>query len=387
MYKFLLLFLFFAGSTQTEHIIPEPITSEISTEEDVFPDQETFESNRLQRGITAWLGLPEKQLTLRNAGLNSISHIVNGIETEYRARFYNKGRNQDKRKKEVLVITLTLVAINLYIKYNSPLYGETLSKISATRIIQDLLNSHTIKRLLIDICNRNNLLKEEDSFRVLFFINLLLYFKRLFQRVAVIKKIKDKNLAIESRMIPEEFKGREYFILNSPLNNICQNYFKNILILKDLGLMNYLIEDKTEGNFRVEGIGDLINFPKHSFERIVEILRKYLVHPAKSYDMLHYKVFSHIQNVAIQSNINCPTLTYETTNTISEIPATIPWAKRLYILKSDAEEHLDSEDYETLTDLVQMDYHYAMEKVIHFSRGRRILISQAKKNLLLPFIS
>jgi len=74
-------------------------------------------------------------------------------------------------------------------------------------------------------------------------------------------------------------------------------------------------------------------------------------------------------------------------DTITELPATIPWTERLFILKSDAEKYLSSEDYEILKDLVQSDYRYAMEKIVHFSKGRDLLISQAQKHKLLPFIN
>ena len=336
MYKFLLLSLLFAGNTQTEHIISEPITSEINTEEDVFSDEEIFESNEIQRGITAWLGLPEKQLTPENLVLNSIYRIVNTIQTQYVTEFIFRSKYNCRDAQATLVITLTLLATNLCIKYNSPLYGEAHSKISFTRIIQDLLISNTAQQLLINLCDKIGFLKKEDGIKVHHFFVLWLCFKQLHQRVDIIKKITDENFTIESRMIPEEFQGKEYFVLNSPINNLSQSIYLISYMLNSIGFKN---------------------------EQIPLIYKKI--------------------NDFINSEVSYQILA----NTITEIPTTIPWTKRLFILKSDAEKHLSSEDYETLKDLVQSDYQYAMEKIVHFSKGRDLLISQAKKNDCLPYIS
>jgi hypothetical protein len=309
----------------------QPTDAQEITKTDCSTVQDSkFESHKVQRALTAWLGLPEQETTIKNFLLNAAPGFL-GPLTESAANDYLTKTNTILNSKLLLPIGLTIA--QEICKMHSPSY-----KFSVLQLLKQPLPWYMLTHRLPPEY-------KAQSEVFLYLLNLCSNLYNLVQRFTLSQKLTSLKIATRSRIIPETMIGQDYFVLDSLGNTLLKTHY--VLINKSL----WQINKKRVTHERIKN-------PLQQFRSFIYI---------KHLTPVVYKATNGPSRNTnnIDKHWHSDPITQKIVQSVSLIPDSLPLTQRYFILKKDAHELLTPTEYALLEKLCYSDYRAAANRLLN----------------------
>lgn len=343
------------GAPTTEHPSEESPHNDIELLDEETPDDAQSSSNKAKQLITAWLGIPESQLTLKNMALNSLPHI---FDKTHCYSFFTGATMPAELINRIDTMHQTLgkhgtFTANIF-KFLVSELAKTSSPINKKLNAYSILTHKSLQSLAYQMICNYSLTEQNYSGYNLFSALLVLHkaIRSMRNRIRLTNKLKSKHILVYSRSIPENMRGKDYLVFESATGYTLRNIVPIISNIEPIiSALDSLLR-QSEDFFRLNDLSS----SKKSLQRLLDGAQ---YATAWLPNVIKEKT-RQIQGSLSQNVTRSIAFRTFIINLLFKAPFTLPVAAHIYILQSDYSK-LHKEERDAINALAYEDWFYATE--------------------------